>query len=631
MAAVHLTGLLVALALIGPLDTLSWGSQAALVFFLGFVVLLEVCLVILAIGLAEALASTPARRRLLDCLKSFLLAAYVTLLAASLLKLALTGSHLARLDLWFIGSNLDQLAGESLGTEVALVLVLTLLCLAIAVLLYRAFQAARRRPISVPVGSFLLLILLAVVGAVYSATRYPDADAIGRSLAPEIGWLLGDAPATAAGTPARPVTGPLSGPPIEPYAPDPPADAPNVVLVMLESVPWNVMESDNALEATPNLRALADQSVTFTRAYAPSVHSDYAQMAILSSLHPRKFDHHDYYERIEYPRTLIWDTLAAAGWATGMFSCQNEGWGNMVNYLRTPGLQTFRHSPDWPTAPHRGRGSESKVFEATAVDAWQNWLEADSPSPWLAYLNFQSTHFPYETPVRAPHPYEPYEIDFPASFIRYPTDKVAVMRNRYLNALRYSDQYLGEIVRVLRERGEWDRTILVVVSDHGEAFYEHGQPTHGTQLFEEQVRSLALVRLPGEEPRLVEQPVSLLDLVPALVEHLGLPPHGNFQGRPDIFATDYSARGRPFLFTIQGLTNEDGVMLDDWKYTVNWRTGVRALYHVASDPFEIDNLAESEPQRAERLDQLLGELLGRQIAYYDQRGWQAGLYAERLP
>ena len=48
-----------------------------------------------------------------------------------------------------------------------------------------------------------------------------------------------------------------------------------------------------------------------------------------------------------------------------------------------------------------------------------------------------------------------------------------------------------------------------------------------------------------------------------MVRHLGLPPHGNFQGRADIFEPDYSARGRPFLFTIQGLTSEDGLLLDD--------------------------------------------------------------------
>ncbi len=53
-------------------------------------------------------------------------------------------------------------------------------------------------------------------------------------------------------------------------------------------------------------------------------------------------------------------------------------------------------------------------------------------------------------------------------------------------------------------------------------------------------------------PRVVTEPVSVLDLVPAVVDFLELPPHGNFQGRDHILAPDYSAKGRPLLFTIPG-------------------------------------------------------------------------------
>jgi arylsulfatase A-like enzyme len=400
---------------------------------------------------------------------------------------------------------------------------------------------------------------------------------------------------------------------------------------MLESVPARILEAEEAPLAIPNLLALAEESVTFRRAYAPSVHSDYAQMAILSSLHPRKYPAHDFYERLDYPRTLLWDALAPAGWNTAMFSCQNENWGNMIRYLSTAGLRQLRHSPDWPNALHHGRGSESKVYEATVVGAWQEWLASGASEPWLSYLNFQATHFPYETPINAPRPFTPDEIDFAASFVHYPRDKVEVVRNRYLNALHYADRYVGEVIRVLKQRGEWENTILAVVSDHGEAFYEHGHPTHGTSLFEEQVRSLMMVRFPGQPGRVVDNPVSLMDLAPSLIRRLGLTEHGNFQGRSDIFEPGYSAAGRPFHFTIQGLTDEDGILVDDWKYIVNWRTGSRQMYHLASDPGEKDDRAAVDPGRADRLHQQLMDFLGRQLAYYDRQGWKQGQYAAALP
>jgi membrane-anchored protein YejM (alkaline phosphatase superfamily) len=371
--------------------------------------------------------------------------------------------------------------------------------------------------------------------------------------------------------------------------------------------------------------------VLFRRAYTTSGHSDYAQLAVLSSLHPRKYEGHDYYARIEYPRTLLWDALAAAGYATGMFSCQNERWGNMLGYLDTPGLDLLRHSLDWPTARHRGRGPESKVFEETPVAAWKSWLRTVGQGPWFGYLNFQANHFPYEVPPEAPRPFAPWRIDFPASFFSYPPAKAPVFVNRFNNALAYSDHWIGELRAELERSGQWDRTVLAVVSDHGEAFYEHGHPTHGTALHEEQVRSLMMARLPGAAPRVVDEPVSLLDLAPSLLDGLGLPPHSNFQGRGDVLEPGYDAAGRPQFFTIQGMTSEDAVLRDGWKYLFNLDSGQPRLYHLATDPGEQTDLSAAEPERAAELDAALREFLGSQLRYYAERGWQDGYYPPPLP
>ena len=401
---------------------------------------------------------------------------------------------------------------------------------------------------------------------------------------------------------------------------------------MLESVPWNRTSfGGGPAGLTPNLERLATESVLFGRAYTTSGHSDYAQLAALSSLHPRKFEDHDYYARIDYPRTLLWDALAAAGYSTAMFSSQNERWGNMLAYLDTPGLGLLRHSLDWPAARRRGSGPESKVYEETPVAAWKSWLPRRRPGPWFAYLNFQATHFPYEVPPEAPRPFAPWRIDFPASFFSYPPDKAPLFVNRFNNALAYVDTWIGVARAELERAGLWERTAVVVVSDHGEAFYEHGHPTHGTALHEEQVRSLMLARLPGVAPRVVDEPVGLLDLAPMLLNALGLPPHGNFQGRGDILEPGYSAVGRPFFFTIQGMTSEDGVVRDGWKYLVNLDRGEARLYDLGADPGEQADLAAAEPQQAAELDALLRGFLGSQMAYYADRGWEGGHYPPALP
>ncbi len=598
------------------------------------------CLVAVEVGLAAALSAgleASLGRRLrgpwLDLAKAGGLAALLGLSAASVVKYRATGVHLKRSDLWFGWHNRRQILQEALGDETrALVLFAAATALA-GGLLFALLRRTRDRPARWAPAALAAAVLAAALAGTLLYRASPTVHRFARQLAPEGRWLASRAAGRFQAAPATgAAAGRQQGPPIAAYAPGAAARRPNLLLIMLESVPWKRTSfGDGPAGLTPQLERLAAESTLFRRAYTTSGHSDYAQMAVLSSLHPRKYPEHDYYARLDYPRTLVWDALAAAGYATAMFSCQNERWGNMLAYLDTPGLGLLRHSLDWPEARHRGSGPESKVFEETPVAAWKSWLGSGRDRPWFAYLNFQANHFPYEVPPEAPRPYAPWRIDFPASFFNYPPAKAPVLVNRFNNALAYSDRWIGEVRAELERTGEWPDTVLAVVSDHGEAFYEHGHPTHGTALHEEQVRSLMLVRRPGAAARAVDEPVGLLDLAPALLAALGLPPHGNFQGRGDVLDPAYSAAGRPLFFTIQGMTSADGVLRDGWKYLYNLDRGEARLYDLATDPGETTDLAATEPARAAELDATLRAFIGAQLAYYAERGWERGYYPPALP
>ncbi len=610
------------------------GQKLAVAIFLAFLLLAEAVALVLAWGALEALAPRALPDRWLDGLEALALGALVALPVASLVKFRATGVHLKASDFGFLSGSLAQVLQESLPSERRALAALAATLAAVAAGAYFGLRAARRRRATTPVRQILLLGLLAAGGCAYTYATYPTVERFARHVLPELHWLRALAASgfrTAADPPAN-AESRAAGAPITRYAPPLDPARPNVVLVMLESLPWaRTSLGGGAAGVTPNLDRLARESVVFSRAYTASTHSDYAQMAILSSLHPRKFDEHDFYTAIDYPRTLLWDTLRPAGYATAMFSCQNERWGNMLGFLDTPGLDLLRHSPDWPDARHKGRGIESKVHEETPVREWMRWRARDGREPFFTYLNFQSNHFPYEIPPEAPAPFALFAIDFPASFFRYPREKAPVMLNRFHNALAYADRWLGEVVSSLEARAEWARTVLIVVSDHGEAFYEHDEPTHGSSLYEEQVRSFLLMRLPGVEGRIVDEPVSLLDIAPLLLRHLGLPPHGNFQGRDDVLEATYDGQNRPLFFTIQGITFEDGVLFDGWKYVVNWDRRQRRLFHLAEDPEERRDLLAERSDRASALDTLLRAFLARQLTYYRARLWQRGRYPAPLP
>ena len=188
VAALHLLGLLLSFWVLAPGSHLSWGSAFALFFFIGFWVLLELCIASGLVALTERWANG-TRRRGVDGLRALLLAALLTLALASQIKLQLTGSHLAAVDLWFLGTSLRQISGELDGSEVGLGLMLVLIFALATVALYRGFARRRGAPTAMTTRSFLLLTTLSLVGALVPLVRYPEARFMAPSIVPELAGL----------------------------------------------------------------------------------------------------------------------------------------------------------------------------------------------------------------------------------------------------------------------------------------------------------------------------------------------------------------------------------------------------------------------------------------------------------
>ncbi|MEZ5313263.1 MAG: sulfatase-like hydrolase/transferase [Thermoanaerobaculia bacterium] len=404
----------------------------------------------------------------------------------------------------------------------------------------------------------------------------------------------------------------------------------NVVVLMLESIPWSRLFGPEARpEPTPQLLDLSRQSVVFARL------RDGHALRLRPDLDPRLAPS----AQVRTSR-LLHRSLRIRALSSGISSGRSDT-GPRSSPARTrtgatcgascsPRGSTSSATP--PTGPrHRAAMVLVEGLEATPVDAFLAWVSEDTARPFVAYLNFQATHYPYVVPPGEPEPYQPSTIDFPTTFLDYPRDRIGVMENRFHNALAYVDRQTARVVRGLESAGIWENTALLVVSDHGEAFYEHGLPTHGTTLYEEQVRTAMFLRLPGTPPRVVESPVSVLDAVPVIVRALGLPPHGNFQGRDDILEPGYDGSRRLLPFTIQGITREDGLLAGDWKYIVNRDRGELALFDLAADPGEQRNLAATDPERRTKLGSELDDILAGQLAYYRDRGWDSGFFPPVLP
>jgi arylsulfatase A-like enzyme len=104
------------------------------------------------------------------------------------------------------------------------------------------------------------------------------------------------------------------------------------------------------------------------------------------------------------------------------------------------------------------------------------------------------------------------------------------IRDRYDGEVTFTDKYVGKLLDFIAARPWGARTAIVVSADHGEAFGEHGQYSHGFELWENLVRVPLFFVVPGAAPRRIDAPTSAIDLAPTILDLFGLPPEPSFEG-----------------------------------------------------------------------------------------------------
>lgn len=396
----------------------------------------------------------------------------------------------------------------------------------------------------------------------------------------------------------------------------------NVVLITVESMRHDVVGLwQQGREVMPAVDALAHNGVQFTRAYSQTTHTDYSTTALYSSLFPLRTVRHLYFHANDpWPKTLFYDVLKPAGYATAIISSQNEGWGGMDNFLKTSQLDLF-YDPEHGGSSVHAELSFDNLPDAQTVDKAIAWAgkQAEDGKPFFLGLNLQTPHFPYKLPPGAERPFQPGTIDFPAGFLEYPVEKVPVVRNAYYNALHECDRQIGRLVQGLRANNQFSHTIFVLSGDHGEAFHEKDYVSHAREPIEPVVRTACLICAPGLiTPHVDDYPVELVDLLPTAMGLLGLPPHPNFQG------IDVLAPGRPspdtrllFFHVENPIARADAVLWNGrWKYQHDRLRATESLFDVQTDPGETKDLCVRRPALADSLRNVLGTWRQRQLAYY---------------
>ena len=183
--------------------------------------------------------------------------------------------------------------------------------------------------------------------------------------------------------------------------------------------------------------------------------------------------------------------------------------------------------------------------------------------------------------------------------------------DKYDTEVAFSDLHVGRLFDYLESSGALQNSIVVLVSDHGEAFLDHGMDLHGNRPYGDQLHVPLMMWAPDVAPARIREPVGVIDLAPSVLSYLGLEAIPGAEGR-DILRAEVAPRP-VFHETPLNLVEVSffayAVTVGDWKYILDVRGNTVELYDLASDPAELRNLVDARPDKASELRAVLAAWL----------------------
>jgi arylsulfatase A-like enzyme len=391
---------------------------------------------------------------------------------------------------------------------------------------------------------------------------------------------------------------------------------PNVILIVLDTVrASNLGLYGYSRDTSPGLVSLARSGATFRRAISTSSWTLPAHGSLFTGRGADELSA-SWLTPLDGKYPTLAEYLRSHGYATGGFV------GNTVYASAEFGLDRgFSHYDDFTLAPSsivlgsallrlaatdKGIreliGYHQLVGRRSAEDINRDllsWIAGLNGHPFFAFLNYYDAHDPYLPP-------EPFATRFqrtrPRGYRlagrRLSPDALRELVNAYDGALAYVDRQVAALVEELERRGELARTLVVVTSDHGEEFDEHGLMGHGNSLYIESLHVPLLLVLAGRVPAAVEieETDSLRDVPATIVDLLELGSGSPFPGSslarywqggavgPDreVRADVLQSRGQPAWYPVMRgrLTS---IVADGLQYIHNWGDGQEELFDVERD------------------------------------------------
>ncbi len=309
---------------------------------------------------------------------------------------------------------------------------------------------------------------------------------------------------------------------------------PNIILVVVDSLRYDAVTHRPGQGHTPRLhqRMNSKGAVFFKRNYAQSSWTSPSVASLLTSLMPaqngvvaRSGLH------LSHENLTIMEQVQEAGYLTAGFSTNSLvsgplNFGQGMDFIKVVG----RDTKDWWKSAKRLNRSAMK------------WIEKNRDLPFVLYMHYMDPHYPYLPPPRhfvevieekglikgAKALYLPFKIYDRDIYMRH----AGIYKSLYQAEVSYWDEAFDRFMDRLEALDSERPCIVIVVSDHGEEFLDHGNRGHGTSLYEELVHVPLVIFMPGnEEPVKVGEITQNMDIGPTILDLLGIKAAEKFMGR----------------------------------------------------------------------------------------------------
>lgn len=387
----------------------------------------------------------------------------------------------------------------------------------------------------------------------------------------------------------------------------------NIVLISIDTLRADRMSLYGySRDTTPYLVELAEESIVFDTFIMNGGFTLPSHMSMMTSLLPTVHGIRPGNDRaLPEARITLAEQLRDAGYVTGAFVD--------AGYLRAHYgfYQGFDVYDD-----NGGR------FAEILPKAYQ-WLDIHHDRPFFLFLHTfdvhsQWTHLPYDCPADYPKKYaDQLDIEFDGrkngkrgtAMLRWvnsqleegqnplSADELAYISALYDGCINYVDEKIAEVVSTLHHYGIYDQTLIVITSDHGEEFLDHGRMLHVQRGYEELVRIPLLIKLPDAAfgGTRISELTAMIDIMPTILDVAGISLNHEAQGKslmPAVTPGEELRRHAPIWRALR---------TDRWKFIPE-----RALlFDLSTDPGELSNVYAQNPEVVAELQRELDEIDGR--------------------